>query len=100
MAMVNIRRGNNYTRVSKSAYESHFRKLGYRIIAVDESIKTQPDIMETVSEAEDIETIPISDMSKDQLIEFARKHNISLAGTKGPNDARRVIKRAMQERRM
>lgn len=117
MAMVTIERAGLRTKVSYGAYEKIFKKKGYRIISKDVSNKTnmnetaetedeqnntdeETPVEETESDMLDIETIPISDMTKEQLIEFAKKHNISLAGTRNPREAKAVIRKAMQERKM
>ena len=122
MAMVTIERAGLRTRVSYGAYEKIFKKKGYRVISKDEPKKTNVNETsetdeestdegtgtgtgtgtETESESDmlDIETIPISDMTKEQLIEFARKYDISLAGTRNPREAKAVIRKVLQERKM
>ena len=76
MAMVTARRGQHEVRVSKNSYETLFRKKGYRIVQDDDEPKkvmteTEEHVEEWQEEGKEkeIETIPISEMNKEQLAE-------------------------------
>ena len=56
-------------------------------------------IEEIVTE-EDADIVPISEMSKAQLMRFAKKHNIDTRGAKNVSEARRMIQKAMAEARV
>ena len=75
---------SNMLKVSMKQYENKYKRLGYMIVGG--SMKTEEveepehevveqDIIE--EDSEDIESIPISEMNKEQLMRFAKVHNIN-----------------------
>ncbi len=105
MAFLKIARGSRITKVSRSQYENIYKKLGYRIIEEYNSELTNEENEEpeeeTENEAEeDIESIPISEMTKEQLAAYALKHNIDTKGARNVSEARRIIQRANRESKM
>ena len=44
--------------------------------------------------------IPISEMNKEQLMRFAKVHNINTKSAKNVAEARRIIQRAVKEAKM
>lgn len=110
MAFVKARKGNKTIKVSKKAFEAMFRDRGYSLIEEPEqSIEhTQPIMQdddfeepEEVEETEqefDVEEVPISQMSKKQLMEYAKKHNIDTSGAEKVEEARAIIRKAVKER--
>lgn len=105
MAMVTARRGQHTVKVSKHSYETLFRKRGYKL--VNEEVETNiPDMdAEQVvdyeeSEEQEIETIPISEMNKEQLAEYAKEHNIDTSGARNVREARQIIQKAIREQKM
>lgn len=106
MAMVNIVKGDHRTRVSKDAYERMFKNKGYVIVGQEtkkysgfgyfEDAVPFADANEDTGEKIDIETIPVSDMSKEQLSEYAEKHHIDLKGVKNVREARQRVQKAMK----
>lgn len=102
MSMVNIARGNHHTKVSRDAYERIFKPKGYRIVGKQHKNESygfyESDVPNSASDPVevDIETIPVSDMSKEQLAEYAEKHNIDLKGVKNVREARQRIHRAIK----
>lgn len=105
MAMVTARRGQHTVKVSKHSYETLFRKRGYKL--VNEEVETSiPDMdAEQVvdceeSEEQEIETIPISEMNKEQLAEYAKEHNIDTSGARNVREARQIIQKAIREQKM
>lgn len=108
MAMVTIRRGGHICKVSASAYNKIYKPKGYIVINTDATMQTKPqiddgiyseenDIAEEDVTADDVETIPISEMNQEQLREFAKIHDIDLSGIKKLSEARRIVREAMAE---
>lgn len=108
MAMVTARRGQHEVRVSKNSYETLFRKKGYRIVEDDDKVvknvpepeKVEEKAEETEPEEQEIETIPISEMNKEQLAEYAKEHNIDTSGARNVREARQIIQKAIREQKM
>lgn len=105
MAMVTARRGQHTVRVSKHSYETLFRNKGYRIVE-DEKDVVNPDVDEEhvvdyeESEEQEVETVPISEMNKEQLAEYAKEHNIDTSSARNVREARQVIQKAIREAKM
>ena len=94
-------------KVTMKQYENKYKRLGYMIVGG--SMKTEEvegpehevveqDIIE--EDSEDIESIPISEMNKEQLMRFAKVHNINTKSAKNVAEARRIIQRAVKEAKM
>lgn len=105
MAMVTARRGQHTVRVSKHSYETLFRNKGYRIVEDEKDVVTQDvnagqivDYEE--SEEQEVETVPISEMSKEQLAEYAKEHGIDTSGARNVREARQIIQKAIREAKM
>ena len=105
MAMVTARRGQHTVRVSKNSYETLFRNKGYRIVGEKKDVVT-PDADEKQvagyeeSEEQEVETVPISEMNKEQLAEYAKEHNIDTSGARNVREARQIIQKAIREAKM
>lgn len=105
MAMVTARRGQHTVKVSKRSYETLFRNKGYMIVG-DEEAKQETDMIATgefeeeEEEVHEVETIPISEMNKEQLAEYAKEHNIDTSGARNVREARQVIQKAIRESKM
>ena len=105
MAMVTARRGQHIVRVSKHSYETLFRNKGYRIVEDEKGIGI-PDADEKQvagyeeSEEQEVETVPISEMNKEQLAEYAKEHNIDTSGARNVREARQIIQKAIREAKM
>lgn len=100
MAMVVAIKGDHKIKVSRKSFEASFKPIGYKEVRTKASgLKQQPqpepeehgEILEI-----DIDTIPVSDMDKEQLKEYARVHGIDISGTRSPGEARKVIQAAMR----
>lgn len=105
MAMVTARRGQHTVRVSKHSYETLFRNKGYRIVEDEKDVVTQDvDAGQIVdyeeSEEQEVETVPISEMSKEQLAEYAKEHNIDTSSARNVREARQIIQKAIREAKM
>lgn len=100
MAMVNIMKGEHTVKVSRNSYETMFKKNGY--VIVDETEQNIDDIVEDeqIEENDSVDTIPISEMNKEQLAEYATKHNIDTSKAKNVREARQIIQKAIQQSKM
>ena len=105
MAMVTARRGQHTVKVSKHSYETLFRNKGYKIVGEKKDVVT-PDADEKQvagyeeSEKQEVETVPISEMNKEQLAEYAKEHNIDTSGARNVREARQIIQKAIREAKM
>ena len=100
MAMVNIMKGEHTVKVSRQSYETMFKKNGY--VIVDETKQNIDDIVEDeyIEENNSVDTIPISEMNKEQLAEYATKHSIDTSKAKNVREARQIIQKAIQQSKM
>lgn len=100
MAMVNIMKGEHTVKVSRNSYETMFKKNGY--VIVDETKQNIDDIVEDeqIEEDDSVDTIPISEMNKEQLAEYATKHNIDTSKAKNVREARQIIQKTIQQSKM
>lgn len=104
MAMVVAIRGQHVVKVSKHSYETLFRNKEYRIVG--EEAKPETDMIDTgefeeeAEEVHEVETIPISEMNKEQLAEYAKEHNIDTSGARNVREARQIIQKAIREAKM
>lgn len=107
MPMVRARRGKQVIVVSKSSFESNFKSKGFVLEGTyaDHNQKQEPigtDIgqnEELMEGQPDVETIPISDMNKEQLMQFAKEQKIDTREAKSVSDARRIIQAEMRKRK-
>lgn len=106
MAMVTAVRGTHVIRVSKRSFETMFKNKGYRIVDEETGFekKEHKEVFEEgikeEQEKEEIETIPISEMNKEQLAEYAKEHNIDTSGARNVREARQIIQKAIREEKM
>lgn len=105
MAMVTAVRGTHVIRVSKRSFETMFKNKGYRIVNEETGFekKEQEEVFEKdikEEQEEEIETIPISEMNKEQLAEYAKEHNIDTSGARNVREARQIIQKAIREEKM
>lgn len=102
MAFVEAVKNRHYIKVSKSAYDSIFKKKGYRL--VDEAKKTKEEVVDDFAEEaeqEVVETeVPVSEMNKEQLMKYAEEHNIDTSSAKNVREARQIIQNAIREQNM
>ena len=100
MAMVNIMKGEHTVKVSRNSYETMFKKNGY--VIVDETKQNIDDIVEDeqIENDDSVDTIPISEMNKEQLAEYATKHSIDTSKAKNVREARQIIQKAIQQSKM
>lgn len=94
-------------KVTMKQYENKYKRLGYMIVGgsmkTEEVEEPEQEVVEqNISEedSEDIESIPISEMNKEQLMRFAKVHNINTKSAKNVAEARRIIQRAVKEAKL
>lgn len=105
MAMVIAVRGKNAVKVSRKAYETMFKKRGFRILNEKPeqdrlNVDFEEESEEHEQEEQEIETIPISEMNKEQLAEYAKEHNIDTSSARNVREARQIIQKAIRESKM
>lgn len=100
MAMVNIMKGEHAVKVSRNSYETMFKKNGYVIVDETEQNIDDFETEEEIVEDDSVDTIPISEMNKEQLAEYATKHNIDTSKAKNVREARQIIQKAIQQSKM
>lgn len=105
MAFVTVERLRKRTRVPEKVYEKKLKKLGYKLVSEDktEMEETKDEVTEEVDETEqddELETTPISEMNKEQLVAFAKKHNIDTRSAKNVTEARKIIQKHIRDSKM
>ena len=100
MAMVNIMKGEHTVKVSRNSYETMFKKNGYVIVDETEQNIDDFETEEEIVEDDSVDTIPISEMNKEQLADYATKHNIDTSKAKNVREARQIIQKAIQQSKM
>lgn len=100
MAMVNIMKGEHTVKVSRRSYETMFKQNGYVIVDETEQNIDDFETEEETVEDDSVDTIPISEMNKEQLAEYATKHNIDTSKAKNVREARQIIQKAIQQSKM
>lgn len=100
MAFVIAVRNKHYIKVSKSAYDSIFKKKGYRLVDEAKKEKTEEfasDYTEEVEQEVAETEIPVSEMNKEQLMKYAEEHGIDTSSAKNVGEARKIIQKAIRE---
>ena len=100
MAMVKIMKGEHTVKVSRRSYETMFKQNGYVIVDETEQNIDDFEAEEETVEDDSVDTIPISEMNKEQLAEYATKHNIDTSKAKNVREARQIIQKAIQQSKM
>ena len=100
MAMVTAKRGQHTVKVSKHSYETLFRNKGYRIVEDEKDMDAEQIVDYGEPEEQEVETVPISEMNKEQLAEYAKEHNIDTSGARNVREARQIIQKAIREAKM
>lgn len=101
--MVTARKGDSIIKVSKRSFETMFKDKGYMLVSDEatEKVETvaEPSIEEEVVGIETEET-PISEMNKEQLMEYAKEHGIDTSKARNVREARQIIQKAIREKNM
>ena len=104
MAFVKARRGDHVVKVSRKSYETMYKNHGYVLESQNrkpQKEEKKQEVVEEVEEAtEEVEETPISDMTKEQLAEFAKAHNIDTSAARNVGEARKIVQKAIREAKM
>lgn len=104
MAFVKARRGDHVVKVSRKSFETMYKNHGYVLEGQNrkpqKEEKKQEVIEEVEAAAEEVEETPISDMTKEQLAEFAKAHNIDTSAARNVGEARKIVQKAIREAKM
>ena len=105
MAMVRARRNGKTIKVSRHAFETIFEPQGYYEVGKKNGKKENAQNMEFRNQGQepseqpiDLDTIPISDMTKEQLAQYAKNHGIDTSGAKSVSEARKIIQTEVRKR--
>lgn len=86
--------GRSFHKVTDTVYNKRMKKLGYRIVSDMPEKTEEPEEAKEAATIEEPE-IPISDMSKEELAEFARENGIDTSGATNVRQARAIISAAI-----
>ena len=107
--MVIIEKRGVRAKVRRQSYERLFKNKGFRIVGEDtvkekaKEKQPEPEKQETKTEETNetnVDEIPVSEMSKEQLAEFASKHNIDTSSARNVREARQIVQKWMRENTM
>lgn len=102
--MVTARKGDSIIKVSKRSFETMFKDKGYVIVLDEATEKVETAIAEPIVEEEVVKTeteeTPISEMNKEQLMEYAKEHGIDTSKARNVREARQIIQKVIREKNM
>lgn len=102
--MVTARKGDSIIKVSKRSFETMFKDKGYAIVSYEATEKVENVIEEPIVEEEVVKTeteeTPISEMNKEQLMEYAKEHGIDTSKARNVREARQIIQKVIREKNM
>lgn len=107
--MVIIEKRGVRTKVSRQSYERMFKNKGFRIVGEDtakEKAKEKqpgPEKQETKTEEANetnVDETPVSEMTKEQLAEFATKHGIDTSSARNVREARQAVQKWIRDNRV
>lgn len=102
--MITARKGDNIIKVSKHSFETMFKDKGYMIVSNEATEKVEPVVEELIVEEEVVKTeteeTPISEMNKEQLMEYAKEHGIDTSKARNVREARQIIQKVIREKNM
>lgn len=102
--MVTARKGDSIIKVSKRSFETMFKDKGYAIVSDEAKEKVENVIEEPIVEEEVVKTeteeTPISEMNKEQLMEYAKEHSIDTSEARNVREARQIIQKVIREKNM
>ena len=124
MAMVKISNGDVTQIVSRGAFETQYKKLGFQIVGDNQAIEAKKEAKKAAEEkkpesqvpddddfdadaadddtedGDDFEELlekPISQWNKTEVKDFAAAKGIDIHGTKNANEAKEIIKKYLDE---
>jgi hypothetical protein len=102
--MITARKGDNIIKVSKHSFETMFKDKGYVVVLDEATEKVENVIEEPIVEEEvvkiETEETPISEMNKEQLMEYAKEHGIDTSKARNVREARQIIQKVIREKNM
>ncbi len=102
--MITARKGDSIIKVSKRSFETMFKDKGYAIVSDEatEKVETvaEPSIGEEIVVETETEETPISEMNKEQLMEYAKEHGIDTSKARNVREARQIIQKVIREKNM
>ncbi len=102
--MITARKGDNIIKVSKHSFETMFKDKGYVVVLDEATEKVENVIEEPIVEEEVVKTeteeTPISEMNKEQLMEYAKEHGIDTSKARNVREARQIIQKVIREKNM
>ena len=102
--MITARKGDNIIKVSKHSFETMFKDKGYMIVSNEATEKVEPVVEEPIVEEEVVKTeteeTPISEMNKEQLMEYVKEHDIDTSKARNVREARQIIQKVIREKNM
>lgn len=102
--MITARKGDNIIKVSKHSFETMFKDKGYVVVSGEATEKVETVVEEPIVEEEVIRTeteeTPISEMNKEQLMEYAKEHGIDTSKARNVREARQIIQKVIREKNM
>lgn len=102
--MVTARKGDSIIKVSKRSFETMFKDKGYAIVSDEATEKVENVIEEPIVEEEVVKTeteeTPISEMNKEQLMEYVKEHGIDTSKARNVREARQIIQKVISEKNM
>lgn len=102
--MITARKGDNIIKVSKHSFETMFKDKGYVVVSDEAKEKVETVIVEPIVEEEvvkiETEETPISEMNKEQLMEYAKEHGIDTSKARNVREARQIIQKVIREKNM
>lgn len=102
--MITARKGDNIIKVSKHSFETMFKDKGYVVVLDEATEKVENVIEELIVEEEVVKTeteeTPISEMNKEQLMEYAKEHGIDTSKARNVREARQIIQKVIREKNM
>jgi lipocalin len=102
--MITARKVDSIIKVSKRSFETMFKDKGYAIVSDEatEKVETvaEPSIGEEIVVETETEETPISEMNKEQLMEYAKEHGIDTSKARNVREARQIIQKVIREKNM
>lgn len=124
MAMVKISNGDVTQIVSRGAFETQYKKLGFQIVGDNQAVEAKKEVKKAAEEkksesqvpndddfdadaadddtedGDDFEELlekPISQWNKTEVKDFAAAKGIDIHGTKNANEAKEIIKKYLDD---
>lgn len=116
MAMVKISNGEVTQIVSRGAFETQYKRLGFQIVGDNKATEVKKeekkseaqvpdddfdaDVADDTEDGDDFEELlekPISQWNKTEVKDFAAAKGIDIHGTKNANEAKEIIKKYLDD---